>query len=411
MFSVHGSTGSNFVVLRMLALERPDALVLVARNCHHSTINAIKAYGLGFRFLPSPYDAEFEAVLPPSVDQVVAGLKRYPEALAVVYTSPTYEGLCANTHAIAAAVHESSDHAMLFVDEAWGGHLHFHPELPPSAMDAGADISVQSTHKLAGGLQQTGLIHWREGRVDSELMEEAFREYVTTSPSYHLLASADAAVRSLAATGREALGACIGRTRGLKARLRERLPRLRHLDDPAWVGVHYAHVAGCDKVKTTVALSGYDLSGFAVSRALVERGIVIEKAGVNTLTLITTFQLEEAAVEATVRALEEILAGHELAAGKEKRMPANPFRAIDDRPVMHPYHARRYAKSIGQEVPLDQAVGRVAAEEVEVYPPGIPVILEGFRVSEDAVRYLREARDLGGAIVARDTSLATLRVL
>jgi arginine decarboxylase len=411
MFSVHGSTGSNFVVLRMLALERPDALILVARNCHHSTINAIKAYGLGFRFLPSPYDAEFEAVLPPSVEQVLAGLRRYPEALAVVYTSPTYEGLCANTHAIAAAVHDASEHAMLFVDEAWGGHLHFHPELPPSAIDAGADVAVQSTHKLAGGLQQTGLIHWREGRVDSELMEEAFREYVTTSPSYHLLASADAAVRSLAATGRDALGACIGRTRAFKALLRERLPRLRHLDEPAWVGQHDAHVAGCDKVKTTVALSGYRLSGFAVSQALVERGIVVEKAGVNTITFITTFQLEEAAVAATVGALEDILAGHELPGGEEKRMPANPFRAIDDRPVMHPYHARRYAKAIGQEVPLDQAVGRVAAEEVEVYPPGIPVILEGFRVSEDAVRYLREARDLGGAIVARDTSLGTLRVL
>jgi arginine decarboxylase len=411
MFSVHGSTGSNFIVLRMLALERPDALVLVARNCHHSTINAIKAYGLDFRFLPSPYDAEFEAVLPPSVDQVIAALRRYPEAIAVVYTSPTYEGLCANTHAIAAAVHDASDEAMLFVDEAWGGHLHFHPELPPSAMDAGADIAVQSTHKLAGGLQQTGLIHWREARVDSELMEEAFREYVTTSPSYHLLASADAAVRSLAATGRDALGACIARTRAFKALLRERLPRLHHLDDPAWVGGHYAHVAGCDKVKTTLALSGYGISGFALSEALVERGIVVEKAGVNTVTFITTFQLEEAAVEATVRALQEILAGRELDDGAEKPMPANPFRAIDDRPVMHPYHARRYAKSIGQEVPLDQAVGRVAAEEVEVYPPGIPVILEGFRVSEDAVRYLREARDLGGAIVARDTSLATLRVL
>jgi lysine decarboxylase len=300
---------------------------------------------------------------------------------------------------------------MLFVDEAWGGHLHFHPELPPSAMDAGADIAVQSTHKLAGGLQQTGLIHWQEARVDSELMEEAFREYVTTSPSYHLLASADAAVRSLAATGRDALGTCISRTRAFKALLRERLPRLHHLDDPAWVGRHYAHVAGCDQVKTTVALSGYALSGFAISEALVERGIVVEKAGVNTITFITTFQLEEAAIEATIAALEEILHGRELPDGEEKRMPANPFRAIDDRPIMHPYHARRYAKSIGQEVPLDQAVGRVAAEEVEVYPPGIPVILEGFRVSEDAVRYLREARDLGGAIVARDTSLATLRVL
>ena len=98
MFSVHGSSGSNFVVLRMLALERPDALVLVARNCHHSTINAIKGYGLDFRFLPSPYDAEFEAVLPPSVDQVLGGLERYPEALAVIYTSPTTRA-CARTRA------------------------------------------------------------------------------------------------------------------------------------------------------------------------------------------------------------------------------------------------------------------------------------------------------------------------
>jgi arginine decarboxylase len=411
MFSVHGSSGSNWIVLRMLALERPDALVLVARNIHHSIINALKAFGLNFRFLPTPYDAEFEAVLPPSVDEVMAALRRYPEALAVIYTSPTYEGLCANTHAIAAAVHEASPETILFVDEAWGGHLHFHPELPPSAMDAGADLSVQSTHKLAGGLQQTGLIHWREGRVDSELMEEAFREYVTTSPSYHLLASADASVRALAANGHEALGGCIDRTRALKAALRERLPRLVHLDEPGWTGRHWSHVARTDLVKTTVALSAYDVSGFAVSQSLVERGIVLEKAGINTLTFITTFQLEASAVEDTVRALEEILAGRELAEGVSRPVASNPFSAFDDRPVMHPYHARRYAKSVGREVPIEDAIGSVAAEIVEVYPPGIPVILEGFRVSADAVRYLCEVRDMGGAIVARDTSLETLRVL
>src|SRR5215213_4518054 len=83
MFSVHGSSGSNWIVLRMLALERPDALVLVARNIHHSIINALKAFGLAFRFLPTPYEPEFEALLPPSVDEVRAGLARYPEALAV----------------------------------------------------------------------------------------------------------------------------------------------------------------------------------------------------------------------------------------------------------------------------------------------------------------------------------------
>jgi lysine decarboxylase len=411
MFSVHGSSGSNWIVLRALALERSDALILVARNIHHSVINAIKAFGLDFRFVPTPYEPRFEAVLPPSADDVLDALARYPEALAVLYTSPTYEGLAADTRAIARAVHAASDQAMVIVDEAWGGHLHFHPDLPDSAMASGADICVQSTHKLAGGLQQTGLIHWRTGRVDSELLEEAYREYVTTSPSYHLLASADAAVRTLAARGRAELDKAIERTLELKSALQARVPDLDRMDDPAWLASHADRIVGGDLVKTTVGLSRYDLSGYDVAKALVERGIVIEKAGVHTITLITTFQLASDAVADTVDALGDILDGHCLPGGAREPMPANPFSAIDDKPVIHPYHARRYAKSIGHEVPLDQAVGKVAAEEVEVYPPGIPVILEGFRVSADAVQYLVEARDAGGSIVARDTSLATLRVL
>ena len=253
--------------------------MLVARNIHHSVINAIKAFGLDFRFLPTPYEPRFEAVLPPSADDVLDALTRYPEALAVLYTSPTYEGLAANTRAIVRAVHAASDHAMVIVDEAWGGHLRFHPDLPESAMGAGADICVQSTHKLAGGLQQTGLIHWQTARVDSELMEEAYREYVTTSPSYHLLASADAAVRTLAARGEDELGRAIERTRELKEALHARVPDLDRMDDPAWIASHGDRIGGCDLVKTTVGLSRYDLSGYDVAQALVERGIVIEKAG------------------------------------------------------------------------------------------------------------------------------------
>jgi arginine decarboxylase len=411
MFSVHGTSGSNWIVLRMLALERQDALVLVARNIHHSVTNGLKAFGLDFRFLPTPYEPRFEALLPPSVDEILDGLKRYPEAVAVLYTSPTYEGLAANTRAISAAVHEASEHAMVVVDEAWGGHLHFHPDLPLSAMAAGADVSVQSTHKLAGGLQQTGLIHWREARVDSELMEEAYREYVTTSPSYHLLASADAAVRTLAAYGAEALEAAIERTREFKAGLRERLPDLEFLDDVQWLDEVADHAAGVDLIKTTLGLARYRLSGYEVADALVERDIVIEKAGVNTVTLITTFQLGASAVVDTLAAFADIL-GSQVRPGDERREPpANPFRAIDDRPVMHPYAARRYSKTIGREVPLREAIGSVAAESVEVYPPGVPLILEGFRVSADAVEFLIAARDQGGSIVARDTSLATLRVL
>ena len=107
MFSVHGTSGSNWIVLRMLALERQDALVLVARNIHHSIINGLKAFGLDFRFLPTPYEPRFEALLPPSVEEIIEGLRRYPEALAVIFTSPTYEGLAANTREIAEAVHDA----------------------------------------------------------------------------------------------------------------------------------------------------------------------------------------------------------------------------------------------------------------------------------------------------------------
>ena len=145
--------------------------------------------------------------------------------------------------------------------------------------------------------------------------------------------------------------------------------------------------------------------------ALIEKGIVIEKAGVNTLTLITTFQLGPTAVAETLTALEDVLGGRVRPDGARRSPPANPFRAMDDRPVMHPYAARRYAKSVGREVPIREAIGHVAAESVEVYPPGVPLILEGFRVSADAVDYLLSARDEGGSIVARDTSLGTLRVL
>jgi arginine decarboxylase len=308
-------------------------------------------------------------------------------------------------------VHSMSEQATVIVDEAWGGHLAFHPSLPEHAMAAGADVCVQSTHKLAGGLQQTGLLHWREGRVDSELMEEAYREYVTTSPSYHLLASADAAVRTLAAQGEEALGRAIERTDALKTGLRASLPDLDWMDDAAWLRSVSKHAAGWDLVKTTIGLSRYRLSGYEVARALVDRGIVIEKAGVQTITLIATFQLADSAVPDTVAALVDVLGDQVLPGGLREGLTGNPFSAIDDRPVMHPYWARRYAKSIGHELPMREAIGKVAAEVVEVYPPGIPVILEGFRVSADAVEYLLEARDKGGSIVARDTSLRTLRVL
>ena len=157
MFSVHGSSGSNWIVLRMLALERSDALVLVARNIHHSVINALKAFGLDFRFLPTPYEPRFEALLPPSVDEVLDGARALPRGARGPLHDPTYEGLAANTRAIVrrrprgvATTRWSSS------TRRGAGTCTSTPTCPRARWTAGADVCVQSTHKLAGGLQQTG---------------------------------------------------------------------------------------------------------------------------------------------------------------------------------------------------------------------------------------------------------------
>lgn len=410
--SPHGSTGANAIVLRMLALERRDALVLVSRNVHHSVINALKMFSVDFRFLPNPsYDPHFEAILPPRPSDVVEGLSRYPETLAVIYTSPTYEGITASTEGIAEFIHDEHPEVIVAVDEAWGGHLPFHPDLPKPAMESGADIAVQSTHKMAGSLQQGALIHWaeREHGVDSETMGEAYREYVTTSPSYHLIGSIDASLRLLDEKGPEYLTMSIERSRALREALATRLPGLRIL------GVtdlqQYATSKHLDAIKTTLGLSSYQVSGFALAKELANRDVIVERAGLNSIVLVTTFQLEDDAVEHAVEAISQSLEGKEVAKGKKKNLPRNPFAGCGGPQTLRPYEVVRYAKFMSTEVPLGKAVGRVAAESVELYPPGVPILLEGYTVTPEAVRYLRATLREGAQLVARDKELRRLRVL
>jgi lysine decarboxylase len=293
-----------------------------------------------------------------------------------------------------------------------------------AAMDAGADIAVQSSHKLAGGLQQTGTIVWKgekkprgNGRVQKDLMYQAYREYVTTSPSYHLVASADAAIRALQANGNEAIAQSISMTRRFQEALKARLPDLKIIDGRT-VNRLRACVAGLDPIKTTCGLERYHLTGFAVSDELVAKRIVVEKAGLSAITFITTFQLADDAIDATADAMAEILQGHLISGGKTKprQQTTDPFAL--DRPVMHPHDVGRIASHVYHDVKLEEAVGKVAAESVEIYPPGIPVVIEGFRVTAPAIRYLTNIRETllskdrpASTVVARDTKLQTLRVV
>jgi arginine decarboxylase len=209
LFSVNGTTGSNFMVLRALSKQIPNLRILSTRNVHRSIVASCEDYNINLLFLEPNIDQQHQLFLPNTLTQICEGIdKTKPQVLLLV--NPTYEGLSLDLKTIVSEVHNRYPEIIIFVDEAWGAHLHFSDKLPTSAMDAGADICVQSTHKQGGSLQQTGMIHWKDGRINDELLLESYRTLGTSSPSYVLLASLDAARETMAKHGKEKINHILG---------------------------------------------------------------------------------------------------------------------------------------------------------------------------------------------------------
>ncbi len=410
LFSVNGTTGSNFVVLRMLTLEYESPQILVARNIHHSILHAAEWLGIKFRFIKSSYDPQFESLIPPKPEDVLDTLNNYPESNAVIISSPTYSGLAGKIEDIVKSTKNFDKEIKVIVDEAWGSHFQFTDELPKSAMQAGADISVQSTHKQGGSLQQTGMIHWKEKYVNSELMYEAFREYATTSPSYHLLASLDAVRAYMEKNGEEVVESLIKKAEYFKDIIGKKLiPPLKIMDDSLEFDLVKDYISGYDKTKTAIALTKFEETGFELGNLLAKHRIIVEKSSLNTILMLTTFSLSYGEIDKTVRVLSSLIKEfHRI--GKKELIP-NPFQHLETKPVIEPHTARRVAQTIGRIVPMKSAIGKIAAEHIEIYPPGVPVILEGFRITKNNVRYLLEVKERGGHISARDPNLKTIYVL
>ena len=359
--------------------------------------------------MKSYYDPEFDMFIPPKPEDVVEALKRYPEANAVFLSNPTYEGLSCRLKETIEAIREFNDDILVIVDEAWGAHFRFSDRLPLTAMETGADISIQSTHKQGGSLQQTGMIHWKDERVDYDVMWEAYRGYVTTSPSYHMMASLDAARAYMEERGSQEIDRIIHLSEDFREKLRERLPRLKVLDDD-YLERWGEHIGGRDLTKTLIALTEYDVTGFQLDEELQRRfKVVPETANYNSLLFITTFQLPERAVDATVDALEQTLKGKEIPPAK-KRLFSPPLR--DDPPKIEPYLLRRMPKKlITQKIPLELSVGMISAETIVPYPPGVPILIKGHRITEEVIEYLKAVRDAGSLLIARDSSLKEIEVL
>jgi arginine decarboxylase len=387
-FLINGTTVGNHAMI--LSTVRPGDEVLVARNIHKSILAGIILSGATPRFFLPRFDAELGIAVNVEADALEAALKAHPRARAVVVTSPNYYGIAADLPALVAAARAAE--RLLLVDEAHGPHLHFHPALPVSAVDAGADLTVQSTHKIVGGMTQASMLHVKGDRVDAARVAGVLQMLQSTSPSYILMASLDLARMQMATEGRKLLGKAIELAETARARI-NRLPGLRCLTAEqvaTWGAFHL------DVTKLTISVKELGLTGYAASGVLnTEFGIQVEMADLFNVLVIVSIGDRRDDLERLVTGLEAL--AHRASGGGVLHPPSLPAvppvqNTVLACPPREAYFARHTL------VPLAEAVGRVSADIVTIYPPGIPILIPGEAISAEAAEYLRYLGQRGARI-------------
>lgn len=398
IFTTCGSTVS--IHSAVLTVTGPGRAVLVDRNVHKSVVAALILSGAEPRWLRPCWDHDEQIAHPATADAVIEELRRQPDIGAVVIITPTEYGTGADVRRTAEACHARG--IPLVVDEAWGGHFGFHPDPPTAAIKAGADLVVQSLHKADGGLCQASIILIGGDLIDPDEVRLRLDLMTTTSPSALLYGSIDGWRRHVARNGEELIGQALRRA----GRTRERLARtagLRVLDE----SVHERDgVAEWDPLKLCVDVSGLGITGYQTKDWLnSEQRLIAQLGDCRHVVFSLTYADDEAAHQRLVTAMERLAA-----------KPPPPDRTAPDVPPLDQLNLEqvlnpREAFFAETERAVDP-VGRVSAEMVSPYPPGVPTVLPGERFTEPVVRYLRAGKAAGMIIPdASDPDLQSFRVV
>ncbi len=389
-FSVGGSTHGNQALA--LAVAQPGARVVVSRSLHRSLLLGLVLAGLEpvwVRPAVNPATGLPGAV---PVCDVEAALAAHPEVRAVFLGDPSYVGTLSDIAGHARLAHAHG--IPLVVDAAWGSHFGFHPEAPPHAIALGADAMVTSAHKALPAYSQAAMVLANTGRIDVDRLDRAFEATHTTSPAGAILASIDASRSLLERDGAELIGRLLSRVADAKRRLR------------AIEGVDVLDGPGVDPAKLVVLLAGTGGSGYDVEADLLVRQMPLEMAGRDTVIPMLTIADDDEGIGELTEALADSIARHR---GSPRQPVTEPAWSVEPETVLAPREAffARHARVSAQE-----AVGRVSAELVAPYPPGVPVLAPGERVTRSALDSLTRARDQGARIAyAADPTLATLQVV
>ncbi len=360
------SGGSTTAVRSMMfSCLKPGDTVLISEDCHMSVIHTAVLLGLKIGVIQKEFNSDF--LIPDRSLRLAEAFERHKGAKAVIITSPSYYGICADIKAAAKLC--AKYNALLLVDEAHGAHFPFSPLLPQSAA-ANADMVCQSAHKTLNALTGAAYLHVCSDSIDAEKVRECINIFETSSPSYPIAASAD-----IAASTADGWSECVEKCRCLRRKISD---------------MDFDVLENDDATRLVICFSRYDITGFDIEKILAENyDTDVEMADLTNIVLIVTPSNTDSDFERLLLALGEI---------KRNLIPKKrifEFTLITRRELTEP---RESFFAEGEITPLRKAEGKISKSTVVAYPPGTPIIICGERITAEQILLLRTLFEAGAKI-------------
>ncbi|WP_280769371.1 aminotransferase class I/II-fold pyridoxal phosphate-dependent enzyme [Salipaludibacillus daqingensis] len=400
-FSVQGTSGA--IMTMIMSVCGPGEKILVPRNVHKSIMSAIIFAGATPIFIHPELDEELGISHGITTDSVERALRTHPDAKGLVVINPTYFGISANLEDIVRISH-SYDIPVL-VDEAHGVHIHFNENLPPSAMQAGADMAATSVHKLGGSLTQSSVLNLQGDRVSYLRVQSIISMLTTTSTSYILLASLDTARRHLAMEGHDQLEDVIK----LADDTRKKINSIPGITCPGKEILDEKAIFDLDPTKLIISIKELNISGYEVEKWLRNHAnIEVELSDLYNILCIVTMGDSRETMDKLIKGLSDLsevfyYLREEQLSTIRVQVPNIPILAMSPREAF-------YAET--EVIKLDQSAGRISAEFIMIYPPGIPIFIPGEIIEQENLDYIFKNMAAGLPVQGpEDHTLTRIRVI
>lgn len=381
-FSIHGTSGA--IQAMIMSVVKSGEKIIIPRNVHKSVTAGIILSGASPVYMQPELDKKLGIAHSVTPETVKDTLKEHPDAKAVLIINPTYYGVATDIKTIADIVHEYD--IPLIVDEAHGPHLKFNDKLPVSAIEAGADICAQSTHKIISALTQSSLLQVKSKYIDVARVQQVLNLLQTTSPSYILMASLDCARRQIALNGKDLLDKAIELSTYARCEI-NKIPGFYCFGEEI-IGNPGVHALDPTKITITcrdLGITGYDLDMILSNKYHIQ----FELSDLYNVLAVGSFGDTKENIDTLLNALKEISSEY---MGKSNKKP--DFLDIPDIPEQKMI-PRDAFNSVKESLTLRESIGHISGEFLLAYPPGIPVLCPGEIISNSIIDYVEDLKSVG----------------